>query len=177
MYHGMRLRKLGKKSQHRLAMFANMAASLIQHERIETTLPKAKELRRVVEKLITKGKRGDLANRRRAMSELRDDASVAKLFGELAPRFKDRNGGYTRVLKTATTRMGDAAQTAFIEFVDYKLPASKSKEEKKEARKQVKADAKTQRKLRPGADKSHAKKAGKADARSSSMKSSGSRGS
>ena len=117
MRHGFRGRRLNRTTEHRKAMFANMAAALIKHEQITTTLPKAKELRPVVEKLITLGKRGDLHARRIAMSKLRDDAMVKKLFEVLGPRYKERNGGYCRVLK-AGFRFGDNAPMAVIEFVD-----------------------------------------------------------
>src|SRR3569832_3023331 len=99
MRHGKVHRKLGKKPAHRKAMFANMAASLIKHEQIMTTLPKAKELRPVVEKLITLGKKGGLHARRQAISEIRDVAMVKKLFEVLAPRYQERRGGYTRIMK------------------------------------------------------------------------------
>ena len=117
MPHGIAYRKLGKKPEHRKAMFANMCAALIKHEQITTTLPKAKELRPVVEKLITLGKRGDLHARRQAISQIRDVAMVKKLFDVLGPRYKERKGGYTRVLK-AGFRYGDSAPVAVIEFVD-----------------------------------------------------------
>lgn len=117
MRHAHRGRKLNRTSSHRQAMFANMAASLIKHEQIVTTLPKAKELRRVVEKLITLGKRGDLSARRIAASRLRDERMAKKLFEVLGPRYKDRPGGYTRVLK-AGFRHGDMAPMAVIELVD-----------------------------------------------------------
>jgi large subunit ribosomal protein L17 len=117
MRHGIAHRKLGRKPEHRKAMFANMAAALIKHEQITTTLPKAKELRPVVEKLVTLGKRGDLHARRQAISQVRDIAMVKKLFEVLGPRYKERNGGYTRVLK-AGFRYGDNAPVAVIEFVD-----------------------------------------------------------
>src|SRR5581483_3381869 len=117
MRHGKVHRKLGRRPEHRKAMFANMCASLIKHEQIITTLPKAKELRPVVEKLITLAKKGGLAARRQAIAEMRDAAQVKKLFEVLAPRYKDRNGGYTRVLK-AGFRYGDNAPRAVIEFVD-----------------------------------------------------------
>ncbi|TAL27823.1 MAG: 50S ribosomal protein L17 [Alphaproteobacteria bacterium] len=117
MRHGRSGRKLGVKTQHRHAMFANMAAALIKHEQIETTLPKAKELRGVVERLISLGKKGGLANRRLAMSRLRDEKMVKKLFDVLGKRYQDRNGGYTRVLK-AGFRYGDNAAVAIIELVD-----------------------------------------------------------
>jgi len=117
MRHGKSGRKLGVTTSHRHAMFANMAAALIKHEQIETTLPKAKELRGVVEKLISLAKKGGLSNRRLAMSRLRDEKMVKKLFDVLGKRYQERNGGYTRVLK-AGFRHGDNAAVAFIELVD-----------------------------------------------------------
>ena len=117
MRHGKVHRKLNRTAEHRKAMFANMAAALIKHEQISTTLPKAKELRPIVEKLITLGKRGDLHARRQAIAQIRDVAMVKKLFDVLGPRYKERNGGYTRVLK-AGFRYGDNAAVAVIEFVD-----------------------------------------------------------
>ena len=117
MRHGKAHRKLGRTTAHRTAMFANMSASLIKHEQIVTTLPKAKELRPIVEKLITLGKRGDLHARRQAIAQVRDEDQVRKLFGVLGPRYKDRNGGYLRILK-AGYRYGDSAAVAVIEFVD-----------------------------------------------------------
>jgi large subunit ribosomal protein L17 len=117
MNHGKVHRKLGRKPEHRKAMFANMCAALIKHEQIVTTLPKAKELRPVVEKLVTLGKRGDLHARRQAISQIRDVDMVKKLFDVLGPRYKDRNGGYTRILK-AGFRYGDNAAVGVIEFVD-----------------------------------------------------------
>jgi len=123
MRHGVAGRKLGVTSTHRIAMFRNMAHALIKHEQITTTLPKAKELRPVAEKLITLGKRGGLHARRQAYAELRDSVIVAKLFGVLADRYKARSGGYCRVLK-AGVRYGDAADMAVIELVD-RDPAAK----------------------------------------------------
>ena len=117
MNHGNGYRRLNRTHEHRKAMFANMASSLIEHEQIKTTLPKAKELRRIAEKLITLGKRGDLHARRQAVAQIRDVAMVKKLFDVLGPRYKARNGGYTRVLK-AGYRYGDNAPVAVIEFVD-----------------------------------------------------------
>ena len=117
MRHGSAHRKLGRTTAHRTAMFANMAASLIKHEQIVTTLPKAKELRPFVEKLVTLGKRGDLHARRQAISSVRDVEQVGKLFAVLGPRYKDRQGGYIRILK-AGFRYGDNAPVAVIEFVD-----------------------------------------------------------
>ena len=117
MRHGFALRKLNRTHAHRKAMFANMAGALIRHEQITTTLPKAKELRAVVDKLVTLGKKGGLANRRLAASQLKEDDVVVKLFDTLADRYKDRKGGYTRVLK-AGFRHGDNAPLAVIELVD-----------------------------------------------------------
>ncbi len=122
MKHGQNHRKLNRKSQHRTAMFANMAAALIKHEQIVTTLPKAKELKSIADKLVTLGKKGGLANKRRAISIVRDEAQVQKLFDTLAKRYKSRNGGYTRVLK-AGFRYGDAAPMAVIELVDRDVSA------------------------------------------------------
>ncbi|HXQ09477.1 MAG TPA: 50S ribosomal protein L17 [Caulobacteraceae bacterium] len=126
MRHGAAHRKLNRTSAHRTAMFANMAASLIKHEQITTTLPKAKELRPFVERLVTLAKRGDLHARRIAISRVRDVDQVGKLFTTLGPRYKARNGGYTRVLK-AGFRYGDNAPLAVIEFVD-RDPAEKGKD-------------------------------------------------
>ena len=117
MRHGLSYRKFNRTSEHRKAMFGNMAASLLKHEQIKTTLPKAKDLRRVVDRLITLGKRGDLHARRQALAVLRDRQITAKLFGELAERYKERPGGYTRVLK-AGFRYGDMAPMAVIELVE-----------------------------------------------------------
>ena len=117
MRHGNTNRKLNRTASHRKAMFANMSAALIKHEQIVTTLPKAKELRPIVEKLITLGKRGDLHARRQAIAQMRDETQVQKLFGVVGPRYKDRQGGYIRVLK-AGFRYGDNAPLAVIEFVD-----------------------------------------------------------
>ena len=117
MRHRQGLRKLNRTSSHRLAMFRNMAVSLITHEGIKTTLPKAKELRRVIEPLITLSKEPSLANRRLAFSRLRDRDAVTKLFDEIGPRYKERNGGYTRVLKMGF-RQGDNAPMAYMELVD-----------------------------------------------------------
>src|SRR5688500_7844342 len=117
MRHGNSGRKLNRTASHRKAMFANMAASLIEHEQIVTTLPKAKEIRPIVEKLVTLGKRGDLHARRQAISQIRDVAVVAKLFDAIATRYATRNGGYLRIMK-AGYRYGDNAALAVIEFVD-----------------------------------------------------------
>jgi large subunit ribosomal protein L17 len=117
MRHGKAYRKFNRTAEHRRAMFGNMCAALIKHEQIVTTLPKAKDLRPVVEKLITLGKRGDLHARRQAIAQIRDVAMVKKLFEVLGPRYKERQGGYTRVLK-AGFRYGDSAPIAVIEFVE-----------------------------------------------------------
>ena len=122
MRHGNGHRKLGRKSQHRTAMFANMMAALIKHEQILTTLPKAKELRPVMEKVVTLAKRGDLHARRQAVSKVRDVAMVKKLFEVIGPRYKARNGGYTRIME-AGFRYGDNAAQAVIEFVDRDVEA------------------------------------------------------
>jgi len=117
MNHRKAGRRFSRDSGHRQAMFANMVASLIKHEQIVTTLPKAKDLRRIMDKFISLAKRGDLNSRRIAVSRMRDDEMVKKLFDVLGPRYKDRNGGYTRVLK-AGFRYGDSAPRAVIELVD-----------------------------------------------------------
>ncbi|MET0359808.1 MAG: 50S ribosomal protein L17 [Pararhizobium sp.] len=122
MRHNNAFRKLNRTASHRKAMFANMAASLIQHEQIITTLPKAKEIRPIVEKLVTLGKRGDLHARRQAISQIRDVTVVAKLFDAIATRYATRNGGYLRTMK-AGYRQGDNAPIAVIEFVDRDVDA------------------------------------------------------
>ncbi|MDP2085290.1 MAG: 50S ribosomal protein L17 [Gemmobacter sp.] len=122
MRHSNGYRKLNRTHEHRKAMFANMSGSLIEHEQIKTTLPKAKELRPIIEKLITLAKRGDLHARRQAAAQLKEDRHVARLFAILGPRYKDRQGGYVRVLK-AGFRYGDMAPMAIIEFVDRDLSA------------------------------------------------------
>src|SRR3978361_644411 len=122
MRHGKVHRKLNRTAEHRKAMFANMCAALIKHEQIVTTLPKAKELRPIVEKLVTLGKKGGLSMRRQAVSEMRDQDQVRKLFDTLATRYKDRQGGYTRIIK-AGFRYGDNAPMAVIEFVDRDVDA------------------------------------------------------
>ena len=122
MRHAKAHRKLNRTPEHRRAMFANMAAALIKHEQIVTTLPKAKELRPIVEKLVTLGKRGDLHARRQALAEIRDVPMVKKLFEVIGPRYKERNGGYCRILK-AGYRYGDSAPVAVIEFVDRDVEA------------------------------------------------------
>ena len=113
-------RRLGRNSSHRKAMFRNMAASLIEHESISTTLPKAKELRRTLEPLITLAKEDDVSRRRRAFNKIRNRAAVGKLFNEIGPRFKDRPGGYLRILKKGS-RPGDSAPMALIQLTDYEI--------------------------------------------------------
>jgi large subunit ribosomal protein L17 len=137
MRHRHGYRRLNRTASHRKAMFANMAVSLLNHEQIKTTLPKAKELRRVADKMITLGKKGTLHSRRQAASFLRDDVAVVKLFSVLAERYQDRPGGYTRVLK-AGFRHGDSAPMAIIELVD-RDPDSKGAEDR--ARHEAEMDA------------------------------------
>ena len=122
MRHKRGYRRLNRTHEHRKALFANMAGSLIEHEQIKTTLPKAKELRPIVEKLVTLAKRGDLHARRQAAAQLKEDKDVAKLFEVLGPRYKDRQGGYIRIMK-AGFRYGDMAPMAIIEFVDRDVDA------------------------------------------------------
>jgi large subunit ribosomal protein L17 len=126
MRHANRGRKLNRTHEHRAAMFANMAAALIKHEQISTTLPKAKDLRPIVEKLVTLAKKGGLHARRQAISQIGDEEQVSKLFAVLADRYRNRNGGYTRVLK-AGFRYGDSAPMAVIELVD-RNPDEKGKD-------------------------------------------------
>ena len=128
MRHRKSGRKFNRTSAHRQAMFKNMAASLVEHELIKTTLPKAKELRRVAEPLITLAKNDSVANRRLAFARLRDAAAVKKLFEQLGPRFKERPGGYTRILKCGF-RAGDAAPMAYVELVGRARPEAESDEE------------------------------------------------
>ncbi len=137
MRHKSGYRRLNRTSTHRRAMFSNMAASLMTHEQIKTTLPKAKEMRRIADRLITLGKRGTLHARRQAFAYLRSDEAVAKLFSILGERYKERNGGYTRVLK-AGFRYGDNAPMAFIELVD-RDPDAKGADDK--ARHEAEMDA------------------------------------
>ena len=132
MRHGHGLRKLNRTTSHRIAMFRNMAVSLLRHEEITTTLPKAKELRRVVEPLITIGKSPSLANRRLAFNRLRDRATVSKLFSELAPRYAKRNGGYLRILKNGF-RKGDNAPLALVTLMDRPGADEAAKPEAKKA--------------------------------------------
>ena len=122
MRHARGYRRLNRTHEHRKALFANMAGSLIEHEQIKTTLPKAKELRRIVEKLVTLGKRGDLHARRQANAQLKQEMRTAKLFDVIGPRYKERQGGYIRIIK-AGFRYGDMAPMAIIEFVDRDVDA------------------------------------------------------
>ena len=122
MNHGKAYRKFNRRSDHRRAMLANLCAALIKHEQIVTTLPKAKDLRPVVEKLVTLGKRGGLHARRQAIAQMRDITMVKKLFDVIGPRYKERNGGYLRIMK-AGFRYGDSAPVAVIEFVDRDVDA------------------------------------------------------
>ncbi|MBW9061722.1 50S ribosomal protein L17 [Rhizobium herbae] len=140
MRHRKAGRKLGMTASHRKAMFANMAASLIEHEQIVTTLPKAKEIRPIVEKLVTLGKRGDLHARRQAISQIRDVAVVGKLFDAIASRYATRNGGYLRIMK-AGFRHGDNAALAVIEFVDRDTSAKGAKDIARVAAEAEAADA------------------------------------
>lgn len=135
MYHGKAGRKLGRTSSHKEAMFRNMVTSVIKHERIRTTDAKAKELRKLAEKMITLGKRGDLHARRQALAVLRDKSLISKLFGELTERYRNRQGGYTRIIKTGY-RFGDNAPVSILEFI----PDEKKKEK---ATPKTKAKAKT----------------------------------
>ena len=131
MRHGNSNRKLNRTHEHRKAMFANMVCSLIEHEQIQTTLPKAKELKKIIDKYITLGKKGSLHSRRLAISRLRQNSAVTKLFEILAPRYKKRNGGYSRVLK-AGFRYGDAAPLAVIELIDRDISAKGAKDKELE---------------------------------------------
>ena len=140
MRHGHGYRKLNRTHEHRKAMFSNMACSLIEHEQIKTTLPKAKEMRRIMDKLIGLGKRGDLHARRLAASRLKQDAAVAKLFETLGPRYAERNGGYTRVLK-AGFRYGDMAPMAIIELVDRDVDAKGAADKARVAEEEALEDA------------------------------------
>ena len=131
MRHRVSKKRLSRSTSHRIAMMRNMVTSLIEHERIETTIVKAKELRKLAERMITLGKEGSLSARRRAIAIVRSKGAVSKLFADLAARFKDRKGGYTRILKTGF-RLGDAAPMALIEYVDYD-PSKKLKMKQEEA--------------------------------------------
>jgi len=166
MRHRVHARKLGRSSAHRLAMYRNLVTSLLQHERVETTDAKAKEVRRLADRMITLGKRGDLHARRRALRVIREREVTAKVFGELADRYRDRPGGYTRVLKTRI-RVGDAAPLSIVELVEAlpgpstSKPASKKASGKKSATKKAatkKAATKKATTKKAAAKKSTAKK-------------------
>ncbi len=162
MRHGMVKRKLNKSIAHRRSMFANLSVSLIKHEQIQTTLPKAKELRPIIEKIITSARTNDLHTRRQILSFLRDEKAVKKLFETLAPRYMERKGGYTRVLK-AGFRFGDAAPMAIIEFVDRDVTAKgqdSGKVEVVEENENTTEDVKEEKKVK----KSSKKKTEKAEA-------------
>jgi large subunit ribosomal protein L17 len=152
MRHGLGLRKLNRTSSHRLAMLRNMSVSLLRHEEITTTVPKAKELRRVVEPMITLGKRPSLANRRLAYNRLRDRGIVAKLFEDLGPRYAKRNGGYLRILKTGF-RKGDNAPLALVTLMDRPEGTPEPKPEEKKKKTEQKTEQKSD-------DKKAAKAAG-----------------
>ncbi len=145
MRHGDGLRKLGRTTSHRLAMFRNMTVSLLRHEEITTTLPKAKELRRVVEPMITLGKKPSLANRRLAYDRLRDRGIVAKLFGDLGPRYAKRNGGYLRILKTGF-RKGDNAPLALVTLLDRPEGGAPAASDDKKAQEQKAPEKKAEKK-------------------------------
>ena len=151
MRHGMANRKLGRTSAHRAALFRNQLASLIEKERIITTLPKAKELRPQIERLVTLGKSDSIHHRRRVERVVGDDGLISKLFGTLGPRFAERPGGYTRIIKLGPRR-GDAAEMAILEFVGYEPPqreeATEEKKPKKEARAEPKDEAAAEEKPR-----------------------------
>ena len=140
MRHSKGYRRLNRTHEHRKALFANMAGSLIEHEQIKTTLPKAKELRPIVEKLITLAKRGDLHTRRLAASQLKEDQYVTKLFDILGPRYNERAGGYTRVLR-AGFRYGDMAPMAIIEFVDRDVAAKGAADKARVAEEEIAEEA------------------------------------
>jgi large subunit ribosomal protein L17 len=175
MRHRVAHRKLGRTTEHRLALLRNMAASLITHERIRTTVAKAKELRPFVEKLVTLGKQDSLHARRQAFSVLSSKTVVHRLFSDVAPRFSERPGGYTRILKLGP-RQGDGAPMAFIEFVDYQfkggeVPAAKAKSKKKDEPAEEKVDE-VEETAETEAEKPAKKKAAKKKATTAKKKSS-----
>ena len=167
MRHGMSGRKLGRKTGHRNALFRNMAAALIKHEQITTTVPKAKELRRVIEPLVTLGKRDDLHSRRLAYKVLGSHDMVKKLFDEIAPRYAGVPGGYTRVIKLGMPRKGDAAPLAIIEFVNQEAADPKAAKSKAEGVAKVKAALKSAE-AKPAAKPATAKPKAKPAAKESS---------
>ncbi len=157
MYHGKAGRKLGRTSSHREAMFRNMVTSIIKHERIRTTDAKAKEVRKIAEKMITLGKRGDLHARRQALAFVRDKEMVQKLFGELSERYRERNGGYTRIVKVGY-RAGDNAPVSILEFIAEDRKKEKA-DEKDKAKKRAKGKAETATQVKaPPKSKEKAKK-------------------
>jgi large subunit ribosomal protein L17 len=161
MRHGLGLRKLGRTSSHRLAMLRNMTVSLLRHEEITTTVPKAKELRRVAEPMITLGKKPSLANRRLAFDRLRDRSIVEKLFDDLGPRYAKRNGGYLRILKSGF-RKGDNAPLALVTLMDRadaEAQAAAPAEDKPAKKAAKTADKKAEKKTEKKADKKAEKKA------------------
>ncbi|HVR43396.1 MAG TPA: 50S ribosomal protein L17 [Thermoanaerobaculia bacterium] len=165
MRHAMSYRKLGRTSGHRAAMFRNQLASMIQHERIVTTLPKAKELRPILEKLVTLAREDSVHNRRQAVRQVQDESLVQRLFTTIAPRFNDRPGGYTRIIKLGPRR-GDGAETAILEFVDFELkavrpaaPAPKAKKPGKQARPAAGEEGETAAEEAPKKKKAAPKKA------------------
>lgn len=160
MRHRVAGRKFSRHSQHRELMFRNMVVSLLTHDRIKTTLPKAKELRSWADKIITLGKKGDLAARRRAFDFLRDRDAVKKLFDEIAPRFKDRQGGYTRIYKMGT-RLGDAAPLSLIELTTYAAPKKEKKKSAVKKAKEVLKKVTPKKKERGGKEEKGEKKEGK----------------
>ena len=174
MRHGKSHRKLNRTSSHRKAMFKNMATSLLRHEIIRTTLPKAKELRKIAEPLITLGKVSSVHNQRIAFSRLRDKDAVSKLFGEIGPRYNSRNGGYTRILKCGF-RKGDNAPMAYIELVDRPEETEEKNEDIIETKKEAKPAAKnediieTKKEAKPAAKK-EAKPAAKKEAKPAAKK-------
>ncbi|HEY6137501.1 MAG TPA: 50S ribosomal protein L17 [Thermoanaerobaculia bacterium] len=157
MRHGMVNRKLGRTTSHRLAMFRNQLASLIDKERIITTLPKAKELKPQIERLITLGRNDSVHNRRNAARQVQDDAMVSKLFDTLGPRFSDRPGGYTRIVKLGPRR-GDAAEMAILEFIGYELPSEEKKAAPAKAAKKAKAKEEPEEAETPAAEEEKPKK-------------------
>lgn len=153
MRHNVDGRKLGRSASHRRALYRSLVIALITHERIKTTTPKAKEARRLADRLVTFAKRGDLSARRHVASILNDKLAVQKLFDEIGPRYTDRPGGYTRVLKYGKPRQGDAAEMALLEFVkDGDRPGKKKAAKKKTAAKAAPKKAATKAKAKPAAD-------------------------
>lgn len=183
MRHGMVNRKLGRTASHRLALFRNQLASLIEHERIATTLPKAKELRPLIEKLVTLGKNDSVHARRQAARMVADETLIAKLFDTLGPRFAERPGGYTRIIKLGQRR-GDAAEMAILEFVGYELPttekaapaAASSKKSSKKKAAAPEAEAPEAEEAAPAAEEKPAKKTASKKAAPSKKKAAGGEG-